>query len=228
MDSSQPSAVPSGDALPMNSLEDADQQVAHPPVAEVPLVAAQTPDDIVLFEENLLTEPPPPTLLDEDFTAVAEMQCLTTISINWAQHFLKRNYPVNGFLFTDFFLFQKGYKVDPPFVNILFLKTRSHFVCISTVGCETGRVKVFDSYRCDRVCEELRMQVECLYGGACEIEMVKVQQQRECECGVFAIAFSVCVVNGLDPEFVKFKRDSMRDHLLKCMKDDCLSLLPMY
>ena len=118
--------------------------------------------------------------------------------------------------------------IESPFVNILYLSSIAHFLCISTVGCEKGRVKVYDSLNCDWVCEELRMQVESLYGGACEIEIVKVKEkQREVECGVFAIAFAVCVVNGLDPGKVKFEMDGMRDHLLKCMNEDRLTLFPM-
>ena len=45
--------------------------------------------------------------------------------------------------------------------------------------------------------------------------------------GVFAIAFAVCVVKCLEPKNVKFISDSMRDHLLKCMSCDSLTLFPM-
>ena len=134
---------------------------------------------------------------------------------------------MNGLVYTDLFMFKKASVVNSPFVNILYLDLSKHFVCVSDVFCESGRVKVYDSLKHDGVVsDELKNLVECLYGGACEIEIVDVQQQTECECGVFAIAFALCIVKGLNPENVSFKR-GMREHLLKCMNDDCLTLFPM-
>ena len=111
----------------------------------------------LLFVENI--EPPAPCLYKEDFDAVLLKQCLLTSTVNWAQNKLKKNSLLNGFIYTDYFLFKQAMPIESPFVNILYLSSIAHFLCISTVGCEKGRVKVYDSLNCDWVCEELRMQV---------------------------------------------------------------------
>ena len=206
--------------------EQQSQQQHQPPIEEG--------EDVIFIKETTTKELPTISLQPEDYTSIVNNERLFTNVINKAQTILKLMSPaLNGFQVTDLYHLPGNSfsAVAKPFVNILFLNSVAHFVCVSDVFCMKGSVKVYDSAPCVTSSvnglDELREQVECLYGGSCKLEMpVLLQVQSEVECGVFAIAYATCIVNGMNPETVKFEKGRMREHLLECMNVGRLSLFP--
>ena len=52
-----------------------------------------------------------------------------------------------------------------------------------------------------------------------EINVPTVQQEfGSCDCGLFAIAFTLHLAMGNDPQHILFEQSQMRSHLLKCFQ----------
>ncbi|XP_019636874.1 PREDICTED: uncharacterized protein LOC109479362 [Branchiostoma belcheri] len=105
---------------------------------------------------------------------------------------------------------------------------QGHWVCVSTVDCLPGRVKLYDSLYHDAVSQEVEEQTDDLLGGnLVSIDYVPVQQQtNSSDCGVFSVAFAVCLVFANDPRHVTFDVPRMRPHLLKCLKEGSITMFP--
>ena len=60
-----------------------------------------------------------------------------------------------------------------------------------------------------------------------EVVIQSVQQQRHgTDCGVFAIAFATSLGYGEDPSKTFYDTTKLRDHLIKCLEADKMSLFP--
>ena len=110
--------------------------------------------------------------------------------------------------------------VSSEFVQILHIGT-DHWVCISNIGCLPGNVNLYDSLFYDVVSKEVEHQTNYLLGGdLVKLSVPPVQQQTNgSDCGVFAIAFAVCLAFGNDPRHVNFDIKNMRPHLATCLKE---------
>ena len=62
-----------------------------------------------------------------------------------------------------------------------------------------------------------------------DIHVKSVQQQNSgADCGVFAIAFSVSLLMGEDPETVSYDENALRRHLLDCLRTKNFTKFPKY
>lgn len=89
-------------------------------------------------------------------------------------------------------------------------------------------VNLFDSLSHDIIEREVKEQVESSMADSnVEITSMPVQQQQNgSDCGIFAIAFSTCIVFDLDPRDMTFDIPRMRPHLSQCLKDGIIT--PFY
>ena len=121
--------------------------------------------------------------------------------------------------------------VSGEFIQILHTGS-DHWVCISSVGCLPGKVRVhlYDSLFHDVISQEIEEQTnDLLGGGLVELQFVPVQQRtNDSDCGLFVIAFAVSLVFGTDPKHVTFDTPKMRPHLASCLKDEKLSMFPVF
>ena len=96
-----------------------------------------------------------------------------------------------------------------------------HWVTLSSIS---GKVVIYESlYR--MVNESLKWQLVYTYKELCkddrslDITVVLQQQQKgTSDCGLFCIANSVALANGIDPSTVSWDQNKMRDHLYKCFE----------
>ena len=104
----------------------------------------------------------------------------------------------------------------------------SHWLCISSVGCQPNVVNLFDSLSHDIIEREVKEQVESSMADSnVEITSMPVQQQQNgSDCGIFAIAFSTCIIFYLDPRDMTFDIPRMRPHLSQCLKDGIITPFP--
>ena len=60
-----------------------------------------------------------------------------------------------------------------------------------------------------------------------KIDLKKMQRQvGSCDCGVFAIAVSTALLNGLDVSQITFCQKEMRSHLISCFTAESLTQFP--
>ena len=93
-------------------------------------------------------------------------------------------------------------------------------MCISSVGCPPGTVKLFDSL----------YQVKYLLADSFQkLEYAPCQQQTNGrDCGIFAIAFATSLLLGSTPQDMTFDIAKMRPHLVACIRAGAMTQLPSF
>ena len=117
--------------------------------------------------------------------------------------------------------------VTSEFIQILHTG-HMHWVCVSSIGCTPGIVKLYDSLYHDIIEEEVTEQVKSLMADS-YIGLVNVPDQQQLngtDCGVFAVAFSTSLVYGFDPQDYTFDIPNMRPHLCQCLRMGELTMFP--
>ena len=110
------------------------------------------------------------------------------------------------------------------------LHTRhNHWVCVSSIGCIPGTVRLFDSLYHDIISQEVEDQVKDLVLAESfqKLEYAPCQQQRNgSDYGVFAIAFATSLVFGSNPQNLNFDITKMCPHLVACLQAGLMSQFP--
>ena len=105
-----------------------------------------------------------------------------------------------------------------------------HWVMSCSFG---GSVAVYDSAN-TTLTPPLRRQIAQVYRplatGPDKIIPVKVRRcQKQMggkDCGLFAIANTIALINGVDPATVKFQQAKMRKHLQQCLESGFFTMFP--
>lgn len=174
-------------------------------------------------------------LREDDFSCISKGRMLTDVHINFCQRLLHEEFPqIRGFEDTSrgpvgqFSIFRGT------FVQILH-DGSLHWVCVSNAFVPEeerhGTVHCYDSLNSDgTVTEKVVKQIadfSFCKSDNLAINLKPVQQQTNgTNCGVFAIAYAMCLVNGIDPTTVRFDEKRMRKHLVSCMEEKRLTLFP--
>ena len=120
--------------------------------------------------------------------------------------------------------------VSGEFVQLLHTG-HNHWVCVSSIGCLPGTVRLFDSLYHDIISQEVEDQVKdlVLADSFQKLEYAPCQQQRNgSDCGVFAIAFATSLVFGSNPQNLNFDITKMRPHLVACLQAGLMSQFPSF
>ena len=115
------------------------------------------------------------------------------------------------------------------FVQILHTG-QGHWVTISTIGCTTGEVNVFDSLPPAPTTDLLNQiaAILCTPKDTIKVKYIDVQMQEGySDCGVFAVAFATALANGKQPGSCFFKQEIMRDHVMKCLQEQNVTMFPV-
>jgi hypothetical protein len=153
-------------------------------------------------------------------------------AINVAQEILSKTSQMQGFQPTTLSESLNFEKVREPFVQILFDKERSHWLCISSQNPADQKgppiVNVYDSLGKGRVSPCITKQIEAIVSDwKGNLVFPPVQQQlNHVDCGVFAIAFATHAALGKNPAGITFNTNIMRNHLLQCLERKQLSTFP--
>ena len=116
-----------------------------------------------------------------------------------------------------------------PSEGIQIINHQKHWTCISTIGCQPGHVDVYDSLystlspsAVQQVCNLLHTKEAKL-----TVRMRDAQiQSGASDCGLFSIAFAVCLCQGKDPCRFSWTQELMRKHLTACLSNQRMSLFP--
>ena len=147
-------------------------------------------------------------------------------AVNLAQGILQESSSLTGFQPTTSVESSNVRPLEGQFVQILFDRDRSHWMCISSKG--SPFVTVYDSLCNWRLSPCIMRQVRAILGGRkARLVYAKVHQQHNSsDCGVFAIAFATHVTLDQGPEGVTFDVGAMRRHLFQCLRDGKLTPFP--
>ena len=153
---------------------------------------------------------------------------LTDIEINHCQKMLKLQFPkLNGLRST---LQQDKPSNEPTtnWVQIVHCPSRDHWITATTIGCNNGMVKIYDSIFQNIDEPTKQILYKCFPSNTHIIVVGKTQKQvGEKDCGIFAIAFSTSSALGIDIEHANLHQDRMRLHLARCFLQNKLILFPM-
>ena len=115
------------------------------------------------------------------------------------------------------------------FVQVLN-KADNHWFTISTIGCEHGVVRVYDSaspYVTSRNREEIAVLL-CANTKSITLEYMNVHRQvGGSDCGLFALAFATSLCNSDDPTRHLYTQDAMRGHLVTALETGKLEKFPI-
>lgn len=101
-----------------------------------------------------------------------------------------------------------------------------HWITLSTIGCKTGEVNIYDSLYSDME-EVTKCKVQRVFGstGITMINFPNVQKQVGLkDCGSFAIAFATSLAFG--QEIFEFQQDKLLSHLKICFEQKYMEIFP--
>ena len=87
------------------------------------------------------------------------------------------------------------------------------------MGCPADIVIVYDSFNSSRLSISIKKIVaDFLHTNSnyITIKYAKIQFQKgTSDCGLFTVANATAICNGMDPAYLQFDQDTMREHLKK-------------
>jgi hypothetical protein len=181
----------------------------------------ENPTDIewVKFRGHLLTE--------SDKKAIASDELLNDRHINYAQTLLHHHFPsVEGLYNT---LYQRKIK-KKIICGIQIIHDRgNHWVVASTINSDNS-VQVYDSLYAtlnDETADVIKNIFEVTDEMTIEVKKMQTQHGSK-DCGLFAIATSTALLNGLDVSQITFRQEEMRTHLISCLTVNSLTPFPIF
>lgn len=194
----------------------------------IPVVNNSIPVDTV---EDVICSPPKKRYKRFNEESIIMGKQLTDLEIDYAQKLLKSQFPhLNGLQST---LIQQKACLEADQVNvkiqIVFCNNRQHWIVATTVDCNDGEVKVYDSIFSYLDKESLRtvMNLFSTENFKPKVKLLHSQKQKGSDdCGVFAICFSVAIAFGLNPGTLHVRQEEMRSHLVNCFNKEQFSPFP--
>ena len=105
----------------------------------------------------------------------------------------------------------------------IFHCKQGHWITVTSMMCNRGEVKVFDSSfsSLDPATDRLiRKEFKPPNGVPLSIKMEPSQKQKGAiDCGVISIVNATAIAHGLNLTQQKFKQDSLQPQLYKCFKE---------
>ena len=155
-------------------------------------------------------------------------EMLTDEHMDHAQGELRDRFPfINGWQAMSVVTAHRTANVgtpDSPWVQVMHIPVRQHWILASTVNCQPGTVKLYDSLRqpiprpSQKLKEQLCHMTYVTDGDILHLEWEDVKQQSNgIDCGIFAIASAVALCLGVNPTSCNFDNPSMRTHLIICL-----------
>ena len=151
--------------------------------------------------------------------------------ITAAQHLLQEQHPDVAGLQSTSLQYTRTFEVhrDHPFIQCLH-ENGNHWITVSTVGCSSGVVQVFDSSHHLKLSHSLKCIIADMLQASKDsivLEYIKMQgQSGASDCGLFAIATATAICNGQDLCMLEFDQFLMRKHLLQCFQNGAVLPFP--
>ena len=112
------------------------------------------------------------------------------------------------------------------FVQIIHV-SNNHWALVSTVGCQSGFVRVYDSLRKTDIVYLIASMVHVLSSDLKIVMMDVAKQSNGSDCGVLANAYAFDICSGMDPCSVRFDHRKITQHLATCLENCQISRFPV-
>ena len=115
------------------------------------------------------------------------------------------------------------------FVQVVHVRN-NHWCVVSTVGCESGVVHVYDSLYKTVSKDLVHLIATMVYSKMPEIKIVMMdveQQTNGSDCGVLTIAYAFDICSGFNPCVVRFDHSRIRHHLANCLENCQVARFPI-
>lgn len=98
----------------------------------------------------------------------------------------------------------------------------NHWITVSTLGCQPGEIKVYDSLYDD---VDVATKLEKIFASKLHYIIPRLQKQKGAiDCGLFAVAFATNI--GYGRNTFKFNQSQMRRHLIACFEASEIAVFP--
>jgi hypothetical protein len=106
------------------------------------------------------------------------------------------------------------------FVQIIHVRN-NHWCVVSTVGCQSGVLRVYDSLYKTLSKEAIHLIVSMVHVPSSHLNIVMMDVEKQSngsDCGVLAIAYAFDLCSGMNPCSVRFDHSKIRPHLTTCLE----------
>ena len=106
------------------------------------------------------------------------------------------------------------------------INTGNHWVCLSTISCRPGTIKLYDSLfqRVSPLPSAILVTCSCILGVPYCLKMRRFKSIiNSSDCGLFALAFATDLCHGINPVTQSYDQEKMRIHYM-----DCFNSLEMF
>ena len=164
-----------------------------------------------------------------DETVIINGGWLSDVHINSAQALIKETHPYIEGLENCVLAETHSFSVPAAEFIQIINSTGQHWVTLTSIGCEMGKVKIYDSSSrgLSRRMKTIIQKLLNIPSKHIQIELPAYQKQPNGDdCGLFAIASAVCLAEGHDPAEVNWDVHLMRPHFLQCVQKACINAFP--
>ena len=166
----------------------------------------------------------------QDRRVLESEEWLSDKHIHAAQQLLKKQHPQIAGLQDTILQVTGVFDVhgSREFVQCLNLGS-SHWMVVSTLGCTSGVVRVYDSLHFSPSMSVKKTIARMIHTKeqAIKIEEMAVRMQKGGnDCGLFAIAMVTTLCSGDDPVLVHYEQSRMRQHVIRALEEKQLLPFP--
>lgn len=193
--------------------------------AEIPVPVPAAVEPVESDEEGLPSSKKEKLMdMSDELDSIEKGEKLTDLHINYAQQLIKCQFPsLNGLQSTLYQVKKPAFKPLKDQLQIIHSRG-DHWIVASTVSSKD--VIVFDS-----VYHSLDSATKDVIANLFLPDTTKIVESQKQEggrdCGLFAIATVTAIAHGYDPSKMKFDQTAMRNHLVKCFTEKCMSMFPL-
>ena len=147
--------------------------------------------------------------------------------IHAGQILLKRDFPLLDGLHDPAITGSMVIPARSEFIQVINIG--AHWVCMSTLGCHGGIVKVFDSLYRKPNSVAINHACRMLLHPQNAVTFLNEKVQKQVginDCGLFALAFATDLCHGLDPTTQKYSQKEMRHHYVSCLQSGKMTPFP--
>ena len=165
-------------------------------------------------------------LKKSDRDAILSNELLTDAHITTAMNILSQNHPI--VVQPPSVFLANGYDYCPFETVQIAHNSALHWVLLSSMK---GVVSIYDSLQM-KPTESLLRQINQLFSPDDAMPAIKEmachKQLGGADCGVFAIAYAVDILEGNNPEHIRYEQTKMRKHLVQCLETGKFTPFPKY
>lgn len=159
---------------------------------------------------------------------------LNDIIIDASQSVLRQQFPHEQGMQSVLYAAKPEFQpASGPFVQIVNTHPNDgglHWVCFSNFNCDAGVVNLYDSAGGSYISAATEMAIANIMFSPMPKIFVRhlkcSEQTNSNDCGVYAIANMVSILNGIDPSGIRYTVPKMRDHLIKGLEAKNITAFP--